>query len=112
MSDFEQPLVLRLLWGGGDIRHNFSLQENETGDIVVSDIDYVDYVKKICMHMGGLDFTVEVKCVMFLKDKKLSSHNASVRKVLSNSNKSFNPLLTKLRLKERVSSLAKCLHNN
>ncbi|XP_020609802.1 ras association domain-containing protein 5-like isoform X2 [Orbicella faveolata] len=34
MSDFEQPLVLRLLWGGGDIRHNFSLQENETGDIV------------------------------------------------------------------------------
>ena len=38
MSDFEQPLVLRLLWGGGDIRHNFSLQENETGDIVVSDM--------------------------------------------------------------------------
>ena len=37
MSDFEQPLVLRLLWGGADIRHNFSLQENETGDIVVSD---------------------------------------------------------------------------
>ena len=37
MSDFEQPLVLRLLWGGSDIRHNFSLQENETGDIVVSD---------------------------------------------------------------------------
>ena len=70
----------------------------------------LDYVKKICM--GGLDFTVEVKCVMFLKDKKLSSHNASVRKVLSNSNKSFNSLLTKLRLTERVSSLAKCLHNN
>jgi len=38
MSDFEKPLVLRLLWGGGDIRHTFSLQENETGDIVVSDI--------------------------------------------------------------------------
>lgn len=37
MSDIEQPLVLRLLWGGSDIRHNFSLQENETGDIVVSD---------------------------------------------------------------------------
>ena len=36
MSDHEKPLVLRLLWGGGDIRHNFSLQENETGDIVVS----------------------------------------------------------------------------
>lgn len=36
MSDQEQPLVLRLLWGGADIRHNFSLQENETGDIVVS----------------------------------------------------------------------------
>ena len=32
----EKPLVLRLLWGGGDIRHNFSLQENETGDIIVS----------------------------------------------------------------------------
>ena len=36
MSDLEKPLVLRLLWGGSDIRHNFSLQENETGDIVVS----------------------------------------------------------------------------
>ena len=36
MSDFEKPLVLRLLWGGADIRHKFSLQENETGDIVVS----------------------------------------------------------------------------
>lgn len=34
MSDFEKPLVLRLLWGGADIRHKFSLQENETGDIV------------------------------------------------------------------------------
>ncbi|XP_068701835.1 ras association domain-containing protein 1-like [Montipora capricornis] len=34
MSDMEKPLVLRLLWGGGDIRHNFSLQENETGDII------------------------------------------------------------------------------
>ena len=36
MSDFEKPLVLRLLWGGADIKHKFSLQENETGDIVVS----------------------------------------------------------------------------
>ena len=36
MSDLEKPLCLRLLWGGGDIRHSFSLQENETGDIVVS----------------------------------------------------------------------------
>ena len=36
MSDLEKPLVLRLLWGGADIRHTFSLQENETGDIVVS----------------------------------------------------------------------------
>ena len=26
--------MLRLLWGGADIRHKFSLQENETGDIV------------------------------------------------------------------------------
>lgn len=34
MSDMEKPLVLRLLWGGADLRHNFSLQENETGDIV------------------------------------------------------------------------------
>lgn len=34
MSDLEKPLVLRLLWGGADIRHTFSLQENETGDIV------------------------------------------------------------------------------
>lgn len=34
MSDFEKPLVLRLLWGGADLRHKFSLQENETGDIV------------------------------------------------------------------------------
>ena len=37
MSDLEKPLVLRLLWGGADIRHTFSLQENETGDIIVSD---------------------------------------------------------------------------
>lgn len=34
MSDLEKPLVLRLLWGGADLRHTFSLQENETGDIV------------------------------------------------------------------------------
>ncbi|EDO41731.1 predicted protein, partial [Nematostella vectensis] len=34
MADMERPLVLRLLWGGGDIKHSFSLQENETGDIV------------------------------------------------------------------------------
>ena len=37
MSDLEKPLVLRLLWGGADLRHTFSLQENETGDIIVSD---------------------------------------------------------------------------
>lgn len=54
MSDFEQPLVLRLLWGGSDIRHNFSLQENETGDIVVSDMPLDSfYVIKLCM--GELD---------------------------------------------------------
>lgn len=35
MADIETPLMLRLLWGGADIRHSFSLQENETGDIVV-----------------------------------------------------------------------------
>jgi hypothetical protein len=42
MADVEKPLMLRLLWGGADIRHSFSLQENETGDIVVSTgiIDY------------------------------------------------------------------------
>ncbi|XP_031549895.1 ras association domain-containing protein 5-like isoform X3 [Actinia tenebrosa] len=34
MSDVEKPLMLRLLWGGADIKHSFSLQENETGDIV------------------------------------------------------------------------------
>lgn len=34
MSDLEKPLVLRLLWGGADLRHTFSLQENETGDII------------------------------------------------------------------------------
>ncbi|KAK3728850.1 hypothetical protein QZH41_020225 [Actinostola sp. cb2023] len=34
MADIEKPLMLRLLWGGPDIRHSFSLQENETGDIV------------------------------------------------------------------------------
>ena len=55
MSDFEQPLVLRLLWGGGDIRHNFSLQENETGDIVVSDMheSIVFVLKRFCF--GGRD---------------------------------------------------------
>lgn len=40
MSDLEKPLVLRLLWGGADLRHTFSLQENETGDIIVSDKSY------------------------------------------------------------------------
>lgn len=69
-----------------------------------------DYVKKICM--GGFDFIVEVKCVMFLKDKKYSFYNVLVRKVFFNSNKLFNLLLIKLRFIERVSFLVKCLYNN
>ena len=36
IADDEKPLVLRLIWGGADRSHSFCLQENETGDIMVS----------------------------------------------------------------------------
>ena len=62
MSDFEQPLVLRLLWGGGDIRHNFSLQENETGDIVVSDMPES---RQFCMLKSSECMGLILECAMF-----------------------------------------------
>lgn len=69
MSDLEKPLVLRLLWGGADIRHTFSLQENETGDIVVSGKQrflsrkfHVDDVKVVLLLIGCITGIYLAEC--------------------------------------------------
>lgn len=61
MSDLEKPLCLRLLWGGGDIRHSFSLQENETGDIVVSEIQFPFYTSTLFVTVLKVTVPVLIK---------------------------------------------------